>query len=257
VIAGKILFLTFLAITLSACQTTVSNQTSLNATWKYALIKIPRNMTTDGSRCSGTFASKKTRACMEKIFTDRNFPLILFMHGCAGLGSSNSAGGSRNSITTLTSLGYAVIAPDSFARLGREKNCTGNKRSILSLRQSEIEYALSKIPMLEWVDQSRLVLAGHSEGGQTVAGYSGDRVFSGYIIMGFGCTRGIGRGPSVTDPVLAIQGKLDPLSKGVCRVNSNKFSDSVQVPNAYHDVSGYPQTKEAVTKFLNSVAPNQ
>jgi dienelactone hydrolase len=257
VIARKVLFLTFMAITLSACQTKVTNQTSLNATWKYALVKIPKEMTTDGSRCSGTFASKKTRACMEKIIADRNFPLVLFMHGCAGFGSSNSAGGSRNSITTFTSLGYAVIAPDSFARLGRKKICSGNKRSILSLRQSEIEYALSKIPMLDWVDQSRLVLAGHSEGAQSVAEYSGDRVFSGYIILGFGCTRGIGRGPLGSNPVLAIQGKLDPLSKGVCYVNSNRFSDSVQVPKAYHDVSGYPETKKAVTKFMSSVAPNK
>jgi len=246
-----------MAITLSVCQTKVTNQTSLNATWKYALVRIPKGMTSDGSRCSGTFASKKTRACMEKIITDRNFPLVLFMHGCAGFGSSLSAGGSRNTITTFSSLGYAVIAPDSFARLGREKNCSGNKRTILSLRQSEIEYALSKIPMLDWVDQSRLVLAGHSEGAQSVAGYSGDKVFSGYIIMGFGCTRGIGSGIRRSDPVLAIQGELDPEAKGVCSVNSHRFSDSVQVPKAYHDVSGYPETREAITKFLNSVAPNK
>jgi poly(3-hydroxybutyrate) depolymerase len=248
--------LVFAVLLLSSCQTAVNNQTSLQATWKYALVSIPKEMTTDGSRCIGTFASKRNQKCLERISHDRIFPLILFMHGCAGFGAG-LGGGSSNAVTTFRSLGYAVIAPDSFARLGRKRNCAGNKKGILSLRQGEIKHALTQISKLEWVDPSRLILAGHSEGAQSVAGYGGGDVFAGYIMLGFGCTRGIGRGISTSRPVLAIQGARDPLSKGICSVGFNKLSDSIQVPKAKHDVSGYPETMAALRKFLGAVAPRE
>ena len=160
---------------LSACQTTVSNQTSLNATWKYAPVSIPKSMTIDGTTCTGTLASQKIRKCMEKIHPERMYPLVIYMHGCSGLGAPSLGGGNWNTIRTLRSLGYAVIAPDSYARLGRKEECKpkGRKHFTLSLRFAEIRYALAQIQKFDWVDQSRLVLAGVSEGGNTVAEYNG------------------------------------------------------------------------------------
>ncbi len=234
---------------LSSCQTTVNNQTSLNATWKYALVSIPRSVTTDGSKCVGTLASKKTRACMEKIFPDRKHPLVLFMHGCAGI-----RGGTRRIITNFRSLGYAVIAPDSYTRLGRRNDChpTGRKHFTLSLRFDEIRYAMTQIPKLDWVDQSRLVLAGFSEGGNTVAEYKGADAFAGYIVLGWDCRYGL----YPSGQILAIQGARDPQKKrGSCSVGFGKYSESIEVPGAGHDISSYPRTMAALRKFLGSVAP--
>ena len=243
------------ALLLSSCQTTVDNQTSLQATWKYALVSIPKEMTTDGSRCIGTFASKKNQKCLEKISRGREFPLVLFMHGCAGLGAG-LGGGSSNAVTTFRSLGYAVVAPDSFARLGRNMECKpyGRKRSkrfTLSLRAGEIRYALTQIPKLDWVDRSRLVLAGFSEGGNTVAEYRGEDAFVGYIVMGWDCRHGL----YPSGPVLAIEGAHDPQKKGVCAVGFRENSDSIIVPNAKHDIGGYPETMAALRKFLGAVVP--
>jgi dienelactone hydrolase len=237
---------------MSGCQTNVKDEATVHATWKYGLVSIPKEMTTDGSRCVGRFASKKNRECLQKIVPDRKYPLIIFMHGCAG-----PIGPSRNLVTNFRSLGYAVVAPDSFVRLGRKANCAGGggKRQILSLRVSEIDYALQQIATLEWVDRSRLVLAGFSEGAQAVALYRGDGVFAGYIVMGFGCRRGIGHGVQASGPVLAIQGARDPLSKGRCSVAFRENSASITVPKAEHDVSSYPKTVAALRKFLGTVAP--
>ena len=244
--------LAYVLIGMSGCQTNVKDEATVHATWKYGLVSIPKEMTIDGSRCVGSFASKKNRECLQKISRERKHPLIIFMHGCAGL-----RGGSRNLVTNFRTLGYAAIAPDSFVRLGRKANCAGGggKRQILSLRVSEVEYALQQIATLDWVDQSRLVLAGFSEGAQTVALYRGDNVFAGYIVMGFGCRRGIGHGVQASGPVLAIQGARDPLSKGRCSVAFRENSASITVPKAEHDVSSYPETVAALRKFLGTVAP--
>jgi dienelactone hydrolase len=236
------------ALLLSSCQTTVDNQTSLEATWKYALVSIPEGMTTDGSRCVGSFASNKNRKCLEKISRDRKHPLVLFMHGCAGIRDLH-----RRIITNFRSLGYAVIAPDSYARLGRKADCKpfGRKRFTISLRADEIRYALTQIPKLDWVDRSRLVLAGFSEGGNTVAEYGGEDAFVGYIVMGWDCRYGL----SPSGPVLAIQGARDPQKKGRCSVVFRENSDSITVPKAKHDISSYPETMAALRKFLGAVVP--
>ncbi len=237
------------ALLLSSCQTTVNNRTSLEGTWKFALVNIPKEMTTDGLGCIGTFASMKNRRCLENISGDRKFPLVLFMHGCAGL-----RGGSTNAISSIRSLGYAVIAPNSFARLGRRSDCTpvGRKSFTMSLRATEIEFALEQIPKLKWVDSSRLVLAGFSEGGNAVAEYGGDDAFVGYIVLGWDCRRGL----YPSRPVLAIQGARDPIAKeSGCAVGFRDHSDSINVPKAGHDVSGFPQTMAALRKFLTAVAP--
>lgn len=234
---------------LSSCQTAIDNQTSLQATWKYALVSIPKQMTTDGSRCVGNFASKNNRECLAKIIPGRKFPLVLFLHGCAGM-----RGGSRNAMTVFRSLGYAAIGPDSFARLGRRANCSppGRKSSTMALRAGEIRYALKQIRTLDWVDQSRLVLAGFSEGGNAVANYGGENAFVGYIVLAWDCRRGL----TPSGPVLAIQAARDPIAKNSrCVIGFRSNSDSINVPNAGHDISGYPETVAALRKFLRAIAP--
>ena len=48
----------------------------------------------------------------------QKFPTVVYIHGCTGL----SAGDARWA-RTLTSAGYAVVTPDSFARSYRWSNC--------------------------------------------------------------------------------------------------------------------------------------
>lgn len=235
---------------MTACETATSNPKSTAATWTQALVGIPADMTTDGSWCFGTFALKRTQACLEKIKTGETFPLVLFLHGCAGLKS-----GSQGVVSTLRTVGYATLAPDSFARPGRKKNCSGFKGRILYLRQLEIAHALTGISDLDWVDTSRLVLAGFSEGAQATAGYSGEDAFQGYIMLGFDCTRGVGHGVRMDRPVLIIQGSRDSWAKGSCTRALSDHSANITVPGARHDVSGFPETKQALAAFLAAVAP--
>ncbi len=242
--------LAYVLMGMSGCQTNVKDEATVHATWKYGLVSIPKEMTTDGSRCVGSFASKKNRECLEKISRDRKYPLIIFMHGCKG----GLTGTSRNLVTNFRTLGYAVVAPDSTVRLGRKPNCSGGragKGQVMSLRASEIEYALQKIPTLDWVDESRLVLAGFSEGGNAVANYGGKDKFAGYIVMGWDCRYGL----SPSGPVLAIQGARDPKMVGRCSVAFRENSTSIIVPNAGHGVDSYPETVAALRKFLGTVAP--
>ena len=70
--------------------------------------------------------------------------------------------------------GITTFSPNSFARPGRSEECGSAMSSgAVALRFEEIRYTLKQIRELPWIDQSRLVLAGFSEGGLTAANYRG------------------------------------------------------------------------------------
>ncbi len=98
-----------------------------------------------------------------KIKPGAKLPVVLYMHGCEGI--RRQAGHYRE---LLLSLGYGVFMPDSFRRPGR-RACDqhGSLSYRVRLRLEEVEYAVARIKELSWVDQSRVVLMGFSEGGNT------------------------------------------------------------------------------------------
>jgi len=96
--------------------------------------------------------------------------------------------------------------------------------------------------------------SGQSEGGNAVAEYSGENAFAGYIVTGWDCRHGL----YPSGPVLAIRGARDSIAnRGRCNVGFTKHSESIIVPNAGHNVSGFPETVAALQSFLAAVAPRE
>jgi len=142
-------------------------------------------------------------------------PVVIFLHGCNGLGSGPAAG------PLLAGLGYIVIMPDSLARPDRagRSTCSGASAGagnfdIYDKRIEEAEYAIQRTLAEPWFDRQHLLLYGHSEGGFTVA----RRMYSGItaaLVTGYWCT-GSGR-LSVADgaPTLTVNYLQDPWYYGV------------------------------------------
>ena len=133
-----------------------------------------------------------------------------------------------------------------------------DKKQILHMRFEEAAYAARSLKALPWVDERRLILAGHSEGGVTAALYPGDE-YAARIILGWTCTSGDSwwsgiRGPSKT-PVLAVVGSEDhyyrnKYNAGHCSVAGRPNSKSVVLKGSGHDIFPLPQTWAAIEEFL-------
>jgi len=149
--------------------------------------------------------------------------------------------------------GYAVFEPDAFARPGH--SC---ETSSISMRREELVYALNQIRKLPWVDQSRIILMGNSQGGRTVAQW--DRSgFAAHIIVAAGCDWDSDkkrRSPRAPDgvPVLAAIGSQDEYFGGSgCQLSRELAgSKSIVIADAGHDITGHPELKQAVMTFLRA-----
>ena len=136
---------------------------------------------------------------------------VIFSHGCAGLGRGN-----LRYMRQLARAGYAVVAPDSFARRYRPETCNPSRhrgikgaphRRVNQMRQEEIHHAAYRVRRVRWADRKNLFLMGHSQGGTAVAAYEGDG-FKAHVISGSVCWRGV-RSPRGT-PILALYSEDDP-----------------------------------------------
>jgi hypothetical protein len=109
------------------------------------------------------------------------FPVVIFLHGSSGLGLK--AIGEWQ--LWLASLRVASIAPDSFTLPDRITYTSpvdkATYEKIHALRASEIATTLAALLKQPWVDPSRIVLAGTSEGSVAVARYAGSE-FAGRIV---------------------------------------------------------------------------
>lgn len=182
-------------------------------------------------------------------------PTVLYLHGCTGIGA-----GSERWARTLTTAGYAVVMPDSFAREYRRRNCdptvfrTGVFPEAREMRQEEIKYALGRLRASAWVDQRNLFLMGHSEGGRAVADWSG-RGFNAHVISGSRCSAGVWA-PRGT-PVLAVNFEHDPWagrSRATCadRFGGRDNARELLLPGSGHDTSRSRDAVNAVVEFLRA-----
>jgi hypothetical protein len=133
----------------------------------------------------GRMDDPKVQAGLAALPQGQPFPTIIYLHGCDGLYRNNYF-----VFRDLPKEGYAVIAPDSFARTGRMATCgspTGS-RGTRPLRKEEIQYAARQARNLPWVDSKNLFLFGQSEGGGAAIRYSGDE-FNARVASGAGCWR--------------------------------------------------------------------
>ena len=118
------------------------------------------------------------------------------------------------------------------------------------MRIEEIRFALQQIRKLDWVDQSRIVLVGNSEGGRAVSEFN-DRGFVAHIIMAYDC-KAKGRRPLAPRgvAVLNLVGAMDP-RENLCSVRRKVGgSKAIKLPGQKHQFEGDPVAETAIAVFL-------
>jgi len=212
-------------------------------------------------------ARVKTREQMTAgpIGGNKSYPVVLYLHGCTGLGKVERAFGAK-----LAEEGYVFIAPDSMARRYRPLQCDpktqtgGFNRFVFDFRMAEVSYALDALAQYSWINRDQLFLMGGSEGGVAAALYRGDE-FSGRIIFQWTChgaplVRGLGAPED--EPVLAIVNEGDPWydekntanQSGHCGefLQERKSSTSVLMSlGAVHNVLSEKRTEMLIKNFLD------
>ncbi len=229
---------------LAACQSPGGDSDKL--TWERGFVVIPSS----GGKCSlrmiGFEDARKDCLTPQPEGTKGLQPAVLFLHGCGGINQRQ-----YHVMEMFTNLGYVTFMPDSFARPGRWRAC-GATRRIQHLRFAEIAYALSEIRKIPWIDQSRLVLAGFSEGGVIAGRYDGTE-FKARVVMGWGC---VGGGLTGEGPLLNLVGKRDFATTGgnrLCPIGSRWKNSLARHVDAGHDVADDPESITIIKKFLDEV----
>ena len=204
----------FSATWLSACATmyTANDPDELVRTFNKAIVAIPRTYYKKygNEMVYGTFQDVKYD--LLHIPKNTKIPLVIFLHGCDGLGSS------PGEVSFLARNNYAVIAPNSYARKYKPINCDpythrgGLHRGVIFFRLAEAEFAHEIAKTLPWVDKSNIFMMGHSEGGWATAKYT--RSLAGRIITGATCNSGWPEYSGISgprdEPILAIVASKDP-----------------------------------------------
>ncbi len=201
-------------------------------TWDRAVVVFE----IDGAGTHGRMNRQYVQEEMAQIPPGTKLPTIIFIHGCKGLGIETILFGK------LARWGFAVFAPDSFARTGRVSSC--NSGTAQPFRHEEIRYAVARARMLPWVDADNLILLGHSEGGYSVTSFGGDG-FKARVASGTDCWLGV----SDSSPLLVVNSSEDKLLKwgdDWCR----KADEYVRLPGPNHWPWSYPDAEKALVGFL-------
>ena len=251
------------AMALGACAAVadLSNVPSdIVRTWDRAVVVLPSEggMPVVARMDDGRIARwRKTRP------PGRTFPVVLYMHGCDGIGNLAF-------FRALANAGYAVVAPDSMARRFRPLQCDPKTRTggyhlfVYDFRLAEISYALERLESIDWIDRGNLFLAGASEGGVATALYRGDafraRIIAQWTCHGAPVVHGLAAPPET--PVLAIVNGGDPWygarrtsgQRGDCGafMAGHLLSRSIVLDDsATHDVFADPANVKAMLDFLD------
>lgn len=229
-------------------------------TWDAARVYLP---TADVSMRPSSMADLQN-------FTERHeelFPIAIHLHGCSGFWQGTDRRGRY-----LASLGFVVIAPDSFARTNKPQSCDpathegGFFRGTLALRHAEAAHAIARVLKLPWVDKEKMVLTGHSEGAIATATLGAEHTIGlkARVIEGWGCNAfwqeyaGLNSSPDL--PVLSLVGNRDPwfrlsFLQGDCgEFMKNASSRSVvygEPPlKTVHSLFDYGRPREDLRDFL-------
>jgi hypothetical protein len=173
-------------------------------------------------------------------------------------------------------MGWASLAPDSFALAGRVTYKSpidkDSYERIHALRATEIAPAVAALKSQSWVDSARLVLAGTSEGAVPVARYAGTD-FVARILYAWSCESNyFVKEPMnsfrVDQPVLNVISTSDPffsnanpwlgnpVALGHCgmALKENPRAAVLLVPNAPHTLFTLPGARYATAGFLATLA---
>ena len=158
----------------------------LGRTWRGATVAVPFSAVDPAlADVTGRMAEVEDR--LQAARPAARLPVVVFLHGCNGLHP-----GYRVDLGFLRAQGYAVVAPDSFARDYKPRSCDRHSKTggfhpgVIGFRLAETAHALERVRAFPWVDPDRIVLMGQSEGGITTANWEGDGL-AGRVILGWTC----------------------------------------------------------------------
>jgi alpha-beta hydrolase superfamily lysophospholipase len=196
--------------------------------------------------------------------------IMLFLHGCDGLGGPSLPGWEAAWVRHLTDRGFLVVALDSFADPRPGQSCQLpylNKEEIYLIRAKQVALAIERIRST--YPTSRLLVWGHSEGGG-VANLVTATV-DGIITTGYQCGYRVTARTAIRPevPLLAIMGAADPFVSEVLRFAPESSADAlcrkvlssekwraVIVPNMPHAASlEWAPVRDALDRFLDDTAP--
>jgi len=255
---------------LAACASTnrASNPAELARTLDKAIVAIPVSKYSKNFDSESNYADVydkfwQVKNEIAKIPDEAKIPLVIYMHGCSGIGFRE-----RVHIRFLFDNNYAVLAPDSFARDYKPKSCNpysrtgGLHRGVLRFRLAEARFAHEFAKTLPWVDKQNIFLMGFSQGGITTARY-GQGGLAGRVILGWTCNSGWTEYRGIVgprdEPILAVVSQKDPWYSafwvhGHCGMfmASRKNSESVVLDGTFHDVLALLGVQEKVIQFLRA-----
>lgn len=202
------------------------------------------------------------RSNFNEIDQTKKYPVVIYLHGCAGLTGHDYHWGKF-----ISDLGYIVIQPNTLSRPNTRSVCDSQNhthergaplRDALMFRQQEIRYAYEQVVKSPWADVNNIFLMGHSQGGVAV-GMNRINNFKGMIISGWTCNNKWTGGISARKdmPVLAMGWDRDPWYYGTdlngrCVDNARDHKNFTQLDLAGpgHSTSQSKDARIAVSKFL-------
>jgi dienelactone hydrolase len=207
----------------------------LDRTWRAAQVIVDDG----GEFIRGILSSPATSERLARLSTP--LPAILYLHGCDGLDRRANLPFWR----AVAEAGYAVFMPDSFARLHRAESCGKQASWTYAARLGEIDYALERIAELGWVDMSKLVLYGHSEGGIAASRYPGD-AFRGVVITSSSCNK-----YRVRARALAVYFASD---RGLNERPCLQADERLVLRGRGHEVLGHLEARRHIRGFIDAAA---
>jgi dienelactone hydrolase len=200
--------------------------------------------------------SVSNASSVEKLEEIKPKNVVIYLHGCGGIGSDEQAWGKF-----LSEKNFAVVMPDSLAIKGRRRNCevgssTRNAHNVPvgPLRVLEARHALEQVSKIKSVE--KIFLMGHSEGGATILMAPFGK-FNGVISVGSFCSgQNVNINKSV--PLLLINYESDPWFKDItnqCLQKTAHRSENTRelvLTGIGHEASGNSDARKAVLEFLNS-----
>ncbi len=233
---------------------------SADAVVQKAWVVIPAQATGDKT-FAGLMRDAPTRIA-------KRVPVVVFLHGSSGI----SPAVRDWQKWVADELGIASIAPDSMQLPNRlTYKSPADKDTyehIHELRAVEIVFALQALRNAPWADNSRLALAGTSEGSVAVARYAGAE-FASRILYAWSCENNYfvkehGTALPLGRPVLNVISARDPyFSKGNdwignpapvghCGplVRDNPRGEVLLIGNAPHTLFNLPPARTVTQRFL-------
>lgn len=227
--------------------------------WQQALVATPQQ--------TGLVSRMHTLMENNSLYTQR-YPTVIYLHGCGGFWD-----GTYRVLSFFQQQGFAVIAPDSFARADYPTSCDsatqrfGLNRQTVQWRQLDAQYAIEQAKKLPWVDADNLFVVGFSEGATVAATVdlsAPSHHVNARVIAGWTCHSGWpeyqGLHAPASQPVLSLIASDDPWYQqpsvqGHCGpfLTPNNGSESIvyrQELRYDHALLDYDKPRQAIIEFL-------